>query len=389
MPSWHPPMFAKGQTMKKLFFLLVLVALQLPAQKTQSAGTIMSGKPIYGQPANGTAPVYNSTTKRFEYQVAGGGGGATPGGAPGSLQINNGAGTFAGRGLPCFIDDGSNFIHNGCFGEKAGANAWSGPNDFSTGSLKPPERTYAGLGTASTQLGRIVRVTDALTTSCAAGGGTATCVVMSDGAAWVALGGGATLPISSKGQLVTHDGSSTVALSPGTNGRALVADSSQTSGLRYAPGSYMVYQNALTAQTATASNTYQTYTFPRAGLAVGDVIKCAEKKWQTAVSGADAWTLYTNHQVNAVNVSPSAVTGVAGQFFETEIHILSTTSQLITGRYSAMTSATTATSLGLVVSTAAIDLSTTDITVGGINQIVGRAEDLWNSVFACYVQKGL
>lgn len=64
-------------------------------------------------------------------------------------------------------------------------------------------------------------------------------IYQSDGGTWttwatISGGGGASLPTTTKGDLVVHDGTTNVRLGVGANGQVLTADSAQASGIKWA-----------------------------------------------------------------------------------------------------------------------------------------------------------
>ena len=76
------------------------------------------------------------------------------------------------------------------FATAAGANTWTGYNNFSGGQWRPPESTVANLPSAGGNAGKVFMVTDAVTAgSCTSGGGSLRELCRANGSAYECVGG--------------------------------------------------------------------------------------------------------------------------------------------------------------------------------------------------------
>jgi hypothetical protein len=246
---------------------------------------------------DGTTPALCYSNGVVYIALGEGTGGGTPGGSSGQLQINSG-GSFAGRNLPGFTDDGTNLNPDGSLlAEVSGDNVYTGLQDSSGATRTSPDKNAAADPATCTK-GDTYWNTSTLThRRC-----TATNTWANNGSA------GTTSPLTTKGDIYTYS-TTNDRLPIGTDGQSLQADSSETTGLKWV-NSPIVYlatfpsttvpgtgatdvagSNILTTPTKTASGvTFSSgvLTIARALIAANDKIECdfvVERDTQTTADG--------------------------------------------------------------------------------------------------------
>ena len=131
--------------------------------------------------------------------------------------------------------------------------------------------------------------------------------------------------LRSKGDILSHDGTANIAISPGTNGQILTAQSSTTSGLQWIDGPSTPTEYWIPIAVATATTGTRSVTFSGISTSYDDLILLFSSTGETAATSDQCIVSFNSDTVNANYMcvyagwtrfntnSPSLATGASDQ----------------------------------------------------------------------------